>query len=80
MFLASPEMAKRIAEQRIANNLKEAETRRLLREAGMDPRSRVSRQVRRFLSRLGRALVSLGRRLERYEIPSVTGSTERRLA
>lgn len=45
MFLASPEMAKRIARQRIANNLKETETRRLLREAGMDPRSRLSGQT-----------------------------------
>ena len=71
MFSSSPEMAKRIIEQRITKSLEEAETRRLLRQAGMDPRSPVFRQVRWLLSRLGHALVSLGRRLERYEVPSV---------
>ena len=80
MFLASPEMVKRIVEQSITEGLKEVETRRLLREAGMDRRSRISRQVRWLLSRMGHLFMTLGRLLERYEMPSVTGSTERQLA
>jgi hypothetical protein len=60
-------MAKRVAEEQRQDLLREAETYRLLRQAGIGRPGWSSRQVCWLLSRLGRVLVVLGRRLERYE-------------
>ena len=58
-----------LAEERMRDGLRQAETRRLLRQAGNDRRGRPSRPVCRLLAGLGHLLVALGRRLERYEMP-----------
>ena len=51
----------------------QAETARLLREAGIERQSRVSWLMCRMLCGTGRLLVSLGRTLQqRYEVPSLT--------
>lgn len=49
--------------------LRRAEIRRLLREAGIDQRGWLSRQVHWLSCQLGRLLVALGQRLQRIESP-----------
>jgi hypothetical protein len=56
-----------IMDQKISAALRDAESARLLREAGIDPRAGLIRQVHRWLYRLGHNLVSLGQRLERFD-------------
>lgn len=72
MFFSEYEIARRMAEERIRDHLREAEIHRLLRQAGLDQRAWLPRQACRLLSRLGHLLVALGQRLERYEVPSGT--------
>jgi hypothetical protein len=67
IILPNAEMAKQVAEEQRQDLLREAETYRLLRQAGIGRPSWPSRQVCWLLSRLGHVLVILGRRLERYE-------------
>lgn len=67
MILPTAEIAKRVAEEQRQDLLREAETYRLLRQAGIGRPGWPSRQVRWLLFRLGHVLVILGRRLERYE-------------
>jgi hypothetical protein len=67
MILPTAEMAKQVAEEQRQDLLREAETYRLLRQAGIGRPGWSSRQVRWLLSSLGHVLVTLGRRLERYE-------------
>lgn len=59
--------AERIMDERLNELLRETEMRRMLREAGIDQGSGVVCQVRRWLSRLGHMLISLGQRLERFD-------------
>jgi len=63
-----------IAEERLRDCLREAERRRLLRQAGMDERSWLSHRLCWSLSRLGHLLVVLGQRLERYEVAGAGSS------
>jgi hypothetical protein len=67
MILPTAEMATQVAEEQRRDLLREAETYRLLRQAGIGRPGWSSRQVRWLLSSLGHVLVILGRRLERYE-------------
>jgi hypothetical protein len=67
MILPNAEMAKQVAEEQRRDLLREAETYRLLRQAGLFRPGWLSREVCWLLSRLGHVLVILGRRLERYE-------------
>jgi hypothetical protein len=67
MILPNAEMAKRVAEEQRQDLLREAETYRLLRQAGIHRPGWLSRQICWLLYRLGHVLVILGRRLERYE-------------
>jgi hypothetical protein len=60
-------LAKCLMDQRVNASLRETETRRTLREAGIDHRHGVVRQARRLLYRLGHMLVSLGQRLVHYD-------------
>lgn len=66
MLHANYALAKRIADMRVEEALRWAETHRLLREAGIDQRGWLSRQACWLLGQLGHLLVALGRRLERY--------------
>jgi hypothetical protein len=67
MLFPSPDVAQRIMEERARDGLRKAETRRLLLEAGIDRRGRLSRWTYRLVAGLGCLLVSLGRRLQRLE-------------
>ncbi len=71
MMFPNPDLYKRIAEERMRDCLRQAEVRRLLREAGIDQRGWMARQSCRLLCQLGHLLVALGRRLERYEASPV---------
>lgn len=65
MLFPSPDIAQRILEERVRDSLRKAETRRLLCEAGIDQRGRVSRWMCRLLAGLGCLLVTVGERLQR---------------
>lgn len=70
MLLPNYDLAERTAREQVRSSLREAETYRLLRRAGLGQEGRVSYQVCRLLSGLGHLLVALGQRLERYEVSS----------
>lgn len=71
MLFPSPDVAQRIMEERVRDCLRKAKTRRMLREAGIDQRSWLSRWACRLLACLGHLLVSLGQRLQRFEESSI---------
>jgi hypothetical protein len=60
-------LVKCYAGQRVAASLREMETCRMLQEAGIDHKPWIVRRTRRWLVRLGQALVALGQRLERSD-------------
>jgi hypothetical protein len=51
-------------EQKIKASLREAESERMLAGVGIGPKPGITYRVRRWLHRLGQALVALGQRLE----------------
>ena len=55
-----------MVDMRLEEELRQAETRRLLREAGIDRRGWLARPGCWLLCQVGRLLVALGRRLEQY--------------
>jgi hypothetical protein len=67
MTCSNLHFAKRITDERLHELLRETEIRRMLREAGIDQKYGITRQVRRLRFRLGHMLVSLGRRLECFD-------------
>jgi len=69
MLYINDYLAKKIAAMRVEEARRRLEVRCLLREAGIDRRGWVSRQSSWALCQLGRLLVALGRRLERYGLP-----------
>jgi hypothetical protein len=75
MTYPSIDVAQRVAEERLQDCLRKAETDRVLREAGIDRRGWASRMACRLLYRLGHVLVALGQRLEAYELPAAGSST-----
>jgi hypothetical protein len=68
MMLPNDEMATRVAEEQRRDLLREAETYRRLRQAGIDRRGWLARRACWLLFHLGHMLVILGQRLERYEV------------
>ena len=66
-----------VVREQIEDRLRAAEARRALHRAGLDQRGWISRQVYRLIGGLGGLLVVLGRRLERYEAPSMARAVER---
>ncbi len=70
MFLPDHRVAMRLAEEQRKHRLQEAESHRLLCQAGIARRGWLPGLLRRSLARVGRLLVVLGRWLERYEAPS----------
>lgn len=66
-----------VVREQIEDRLRAAETRRASCQAGLDQRGWISHQVCRSISNLGGLLVVLGRRLERYEAPSMARAVER---
>jgi len=66
---ADSRSARHLMEIRTQGILRRNETRRLLRQAGLEQRGWLSRQNCWLLCQLGHLLVSLGKRLERYEQP-----------
>lgn len=79
MFFPNPYLAERIMAMRVAEALQWAETRRLLRGAGVDTREWVSRRACWLLVQLGRLLVALGCRLQRYAPAQPIPLRERRI-
>ena len=76
MIFPNPDMGRRVMEERMRDRLHQAEAHRLLREAGIDQWGWLARQGCRVLGQLGRLLVALGRRLERYGVaPAERGVT-----
>lgn len=75
MWYTNPDLMKRIVDDRLKENLREAETRHLLRKAGVGQHNRTF-EVYRTLSGLGHLLVVLGQRLERFEMAPVTPPME----
>jgi len=73
MFYISYDFGKRITDLRVAEVLQQAESRRLLREAG------IARQGCWLLCQLGRFLIKVGHRLERHGL-SQTISLERQMS
>ena len=67
--LTNSYLARRIVDGHIREVMVWCETRRLLRAAGIDQRGWLSRGGCWLLCRLGRLLVTLGRRLQRYGQP-----------
>ena len=72
--------AERVAEEQAKDRLREATTRRMLRQAGVEQPGWVSCQVCRLLSHLGHLLVVLGRRLQRYEIPTIPSAEQNKVS
>ena len=70
------EVAKCIMEEKIRNHLRDAETKRLLKEIRMVRGSWLSRRMLHVLTTLGRLLVALGQKLENYGISSVYVSSD----
>ncbi|UCC64837.1 MAG: hypothetical protein JSV36_07290 [Anaerolineae bacterium] len=60
-----------MVDMRLEEELRRAETRRLLHEAGIGGRGWLSRESRWLLCQIGRLLVAVGQRLERYTQPRV---------
>ena len=70
--------AERVAEEQSKDRLREAATRRMLRQAGLVQPGWVSCQVCRLLSHLGHLLVVLGKRLQRYAMPAIPSAEQQR--
>lgn len=66
--------AQQVKQEQVRDYLRKAETRRLCREAGIDQRGWMTRLACGLLCRLGHWLVTVGRRLERYALPSTASS------
>ena len=66
-----------VVREQVVDRLRAAETRRASQRAGLDQRGWISHQVYRLIGSLGGLLVVLGRRLERYEAPSMARAVER---
>ena len=66
-----------VVREQIEDRLHAAGARRASRQAGLDQRGWLSRRVCRLAGSLGGKLVILGRRLERYEVPSMARAVER---
>jgi len=69
MFLLDDDLAQRIVTAQIEDRMRRLETRRLLREAGIDSRGWLSRRGSWVLCQLGCLLVALGRRLQQCDLP-----------
>ena len=69
---ADSRSARHLMEIRTQGILRRNETRKLLRQAGLEQRGWLSRQNCWLLCQLGHLLVALGRRLERYGRPQST--------
>jgi hypothetical protein len=69
--------AERVVREQIEDRLRAAEARCASHRAGLDQRGWLSRQLCRLIGSLGGMLVVLGRRLERYEAPSMARAVER---
>jgi len=65
-FLTNHFLIAQMVDMRLEEELCQAETRRLLREAGIDRRGWLARPGCWLLCQVGRLLVALGRRLEQY--------------
>lgn len=74
MIYPSVDVAQRVAEERLQDCLRKAETDRVLREAGIDRRGWASRLACELLCGLGHVLVALGQRLEAYALPAAGAS------
>lgn len=71
MLYPNSDMARSVAEERLRDCLRKAETKRVLREAGLVQQSRLPRHFCLVLSRVGQWLVVVGRRLEQYATPQI---------
>ena len=67
MYSSNRYLTKGAVDGRIDDSLKAAQTRRVLRQAGIEQRHSPSRAIRLWLFRLGCTLVGLGRRLQRLD-------------
>jgi hypothetical protein len=66
-----------VVREQIEDRFRAAKARCASRQAGLDQQGWLSHQVRRSVGSLGGLLVALGRRLERYEAPSMARAVER---
>jgi hypothetical protein len=69
MFPQNDDLAQQIVKAHIEDRMRRLETRRLLREAGIDSRGWVSRQGSWVLRQLGCLLITLGQRLQQCDLP-----------
>ena len=67
MVYGDPNLFKVLMDIKVEETLREAETRRLLHEAGIDGRGWLLRQGCWLLCQVGRLLVNLGQRLQQYD-------------
>ena len=66
MVYVNPYLFKMMMDMKVEETLREAETRRLLRQAGIDRRGWLLRQGCWLLCGVGRLMVILGQRLQQY--------------
>ena len=67
MVHGDPYLFKALMDMKVEETLREAETRRMLRQASIDRRGWLLRQGCGLLCRVGRLLVILGQRLQEYD-------------
>lgn len=80
MSYAHPYWEEYAAEQRRKEAVHQAAMARLCREAGIDTRGWAARQVCAALCGLGRVMIAVGHRLERFDLPATTTSTRQQQA
>lgn len=80
MTYAHPYLEEHAAEQRRKEAVHQAAMERLCREAGIDTRGWVARQVCAAVCGLGRAMIAVGRRLEKAGLPAATASARQQQA
>ena len=78
MLCTNDYVAMQLAKEYRNDRLREADMRRLLHATGLERPHWTSRQAYRLLYGLGHLLVMLGRRLERYGVPTTVPVAERR--
>jgi hypothetical protein len=67
MIYGDPNLFKVLMDIKVEETLREAETRRSVRQASIDRRGWLLRQGCWLLCQVGRMLVNLGRRLQQYD-------------
>ena len=65
-----PTMVRALQAQRFGSTSQDAETRAHLRQARADQPGPISQHGRRILLQVGHRLITVGRRLEQYGLPS----------